>query len=280
LFANPSSFEAFPNFYLTNSVTLSNDRYCYAKYGIADGVLPEDSYVILDNRNMTLTNSGRHLADKHNSYGDNIFIDIEHNRQLSIASGRPELYKAFYISATLKDGTTLGKPDIITYKFRLNDKPIYNRYAPFFMHFFEDDFTKDVNKYDVDSYNSKIYFQSMYNINASAASNSDKYVHKYKTLLLDSPSVYYEKDEGIWYMYVSYYVEKSSDLVKDVVLPKIENPTETESVRLAYASNDLLPRNNDSNNEKYIYIGICDYEAYNLETIGDFSIGTQCRDVI
>jgi hypothetical protein len=186
MFANPSTYDAFPTFYLSGSNSISSEGSNYLSYTINSAAYSATTTaVVLDNKNMTLTSGGRSIVDSKDQYGNPIFININHNKQISIPSGRPELIKAVFKNVE----ETTGTIKTIKFTFIVDDKPIYNRYKPFLMHIFQDDFTKLVNRYNKDAYSSNQYYASLYNIDMTKLSLEERYTYKDDRYLFNSPDI-------------------------------------------------------------------------------------------
>ena len=139
-------------------------------------------FVTINSRTNTILANNVLAFQSRNFRGLKLFKNVQSNDILAIESGQPELMKAILVSddpVKIYDGR--GYVNVEDYReavFLINNKPLYPRYHSFSLHAFTEDLVEEVNKYDKDNYNSKIYFSNI----------SSK-----KRLMLNSPFIAYEQ---------------------------------------------------------------------------------------
>lgn len=283
LFANPGTYDMFPMMYLTGANSLVSEGQNYLSYTLNSAAYgTSNTAVVLDNKNMTVTNSGKSIVDTTDQYGNPVFLNIEHNKQVAISSGRPELIKAAFKEVT----KTTDLIKTTTFTFIVDDKPIYNRYKPFLLHIFRNNFSNQVNVYNKDDYSSKQYYRSLYNVDNSKSNLNEIYTYKDNRYIFDTPNIQWTKIDTGWELSITFFSEAPNDLKLSTSVPNPLEPTKDVNHTMCYAKNDmsLVTLNESSIYKKgdVVYISLCDYEAFDLTTDEDseFSIGCYTRDVI
>ena len=288
ILANPSAYTAYPILHMNGAVNIIDNNDTIVSYAINEGAYSTTStHVILDNQAMTLTNGGRSIVSVTDSYGTPVFKNIRHVKQMVSPSGRPEMIKAKFIGThTLKDDDpTYTGPEVVTFTFQLRDKPAYDRYQPFLLHIFKQDFSKDVNIFNKTEYSTKEYYKSIYDIDLTKQQLQDAYKHSTHRFLLNTPDIKVRRVDGNYFMDVTCFQE-APDTMRIKV--KVANPIdvfEKVPLTIGYADNPMevhLVPGAEFEEDDIVYLSFCDYTGYTINTVGEqeFAVGIYPRDVI
>ena len=155
-FCNPGSYDAYPMMYTPDRLVLKENGQLKFKYETNGEQSISD--VVINNRQFTFTYGGRSIESVRDFSGKEVFSNIEIKSPLVINSGRPELIKAIFVEDIQKDNSTDDKYlHIRRARFLLNGPLIYDRYRPFIIHAFNNDFTTVSNIFNIDKYSDKLY---------------------------------------------------------------------------------------------------------------------------
>lgn len=292
LFSNPSAYDAYPTLYFNGAVSVQEDNKTIMSYEINDGAYSNASTMVaLDNKKMTLTSGGKSIVGVVDSFGAPVFQFIKHTKQMVVPSGRPELLKAVF-NGVVHNETPSGLK-YTTFTFLMAQKPIYSRHQAFLFHLFKQDFSDNVNIFNKDSYNSKMYYTPLYDVDYSQAQLQDIYTFSDSRFLLNTPDIAVNRvtdpnvcqGREMWEMKVTFFTNAPDSLGLTI---KVENPDDrftTVPLTMGYAENPseiVLAAGAEFEPNEIVYLSLCDYTSYSIDYAGEkeFSVGIQTRDVI
>ena len=253
---NTGIFNMYPMFFIKGGCKISDTLNTY--YSFLTNTSMKDLFVTINSRTSTMLHNGYTIDASYNAIGMPLFKNVVNENQLVISSGRPELLKAIFCSEE-----TITHEEVDTglrkAKFLINSKPMYGRRNKFAVHIFNKDFADMMsNIFNEDTYNTDNYY------NALESSH----------LLLDSPVIEYEQEEGGWVMYLTYRAYSKTD-AQTIYYDFYRNGNGS----LQYSNVGTVSSITDTN--AYIYISFCDYQELEIRSEGeDYSVGCQARGVI
>lgn len=241
LIVNASSLPAYPIFYtMGKGATISYKGREIVKYQIFEDYINQGSLVESNSKNFTLTSFGKPLEVLKNNQGFYLYKSgIINNNDVQIESGRPELLKCIYFDYEVNSNT-----NFYTLKFKINNNVIYNRFNPYVVHIFDNDFHTLVNTYHKDQYGQKSYY-------ANFSSN----LHA----MIINPIIN--------------IVTTNQGSVLELTFAN-NNMLDNYNIYM----NSLL---SNSYINKFLYLSICDYDSYQITVEdGSYATGLQLREVI
>ena len=256
-FCNPGAFESYPMFYVPGNFKVEKNNELIYSYE-TNAIAPSNE-VVINNKQFTFTCGGKNIESITNYSGQPIFTNIDIRTQLVINSGRPEKFKAVFIEdrkLTASEGNTGDSDYRRKATFLLNNKPIYDRFKPFVLHAYDQEFLEITNQYSEQPYSSNYY-----TINDN-----------YNSLLLIDPvlKIVYEKDRG--YKLEIYYFSKADDVDGEISAVYSREQTNTK-LQNNYFKNRF-------NKNGYIYISLCDCEWLQITGNDNYSMGFATREVV
>lgn len=235
-FCNCASFDMYPTFYApSNFKVKKNDNVLYSYE--SNGEISRD--VLINNQQFTFTCGGKSIEAITNYSGIPLFKNINLKSQLSIPSGRPELLKTIFVK---KESWLAG----IKLTFKINGPLIYDRFNPFVVQLFDNNFSNSVNIFNIDKYGDKQYFNNPGKCN-----------------IIVDPII------------KQYYVENSGWLLEIYYIPI----TDSNSIngQYYYGDNDISKQYELNS---YVYISLCDCYWLDVTSTSKWSVGCTTRDVI